>query len=219
MDIITYESIRAAHRAEKNEQLAKLPEGFWPAVRSWISGKEDRKDSTSLLEADSAKKLVEDIVQRRQRKIVVSALATARGAVPPTGLTVEEARLFDQLVAAIRVAGRNALETAIGADAIAREKIEEAKRSVEELHVQGSGQESKTVSNTSQMATSQTKMQASVEDALKATAVKVRLLTALPAVVGLDKQTYGPFDIGATTELPQDIANVLHARGAIEMLT
>ncbi len=210
MEIITYESIRAAHRAEKAEQLARLPEGFWPAVRSWISGKEGRMDSTSLLEADSAKKLIEDIIHRRQRKIVTASLATARGAVPPTGLTVEEARLFDQLVAVIRSAGKGAMENAMGADSLAREKLDEARRSMEEMQrLQVSGQKEKAAAPSAGQ-------QAPAEDALKAPTVKVRLLTALPAVAGLDKRTYGPFEKGAEAELPQDMAAVLRARGAIE---
>ena len=217
MEIITYESIRSAHRAEKNEQLAKLHEGFWPAVHSWISSKEGRKDSTSLLESDSAKKLIEDIVQRRQRKTVIAALATARGAAPPQGLTVEEAKFFDQLVATIKMSGRSAMEAALGADALVREKIEEAKRCMDEMRSQDIASE---VKNTpvNQIAMPQTDMQASTENALKAPVRKVKLLSALPAVVGLDRQTYGPFDAGAIAELPPDIVAILAARGAAETI-
>lgn len=207
VEIITYESIRSAHRAEKNEQLAKLPEGFWQAVHSWILSKEGRMDSNSLLEADSAKKLIEDIIQRRQRKIVTAALSTARGAAPPQGLTADEAKAFDQLVITIKSAGRAALEAVLGADAIVRERIEEAKRSMEELKMQPSNYGVATESTS-----------AAPDGALKAPARKVRLLSALPAVMGMDRQTYGPFDAGAITELPPDIVAILAARGEIEMI-
>jgi len=216
MEIITYESIRSAHRSEKNEQLAKLPEGFWSAVHVWIMSKEGRMDSNSLLEADSAKKLVEDIIQRRQRKIVIAALATARGAVPPQGLATEEAKAFDQLVITIKSAGRAALESVMGADAIVREKIEEAKRSMEDLKLQSP----KGCDVAAAIGTESPHTQAStaVDGALKAPTRKVRLLSALPAIMGLDRQTYGPFDAGAITELPPDIVAILAARSAIDMI-
>ena len=44
------------------------------------------------------------------------------------------------------------------------------------------------------------------------------LLSALPAIMGLDRQTYGPFDAGAITELPPDIVAILAARSAIDMI-
>ncbi|MFH0830388.1 MAG: hypothetical protein V1887_04495 [Candidatus Aenigmatarchaeota archaeon] len=216
MEIITYESIRSAHRAEKNEQLAKLHEGFWPAVHSWISSKEGRKDSTSLLEADSAKKLIEDIVQRRQRKTVIAALATARGAAPPQGLTVEEAKFFDQLVTTIKMSGRSAMEAALGADALVREKIEEAKRCMDEMKPQPAINHDFPTAEIKEGTVSG--ISPSFDGALKAPVRKVKLLSALPAVVGLDRQTYGPFDAGAIAELPPDIVAILAARGAAETI-
>ena len=62
MELITYETIRSAHRAEKDEELQKLPEGFFDSVRNWFKHKENMKDTTSLLEVENAKKLLNDVV-------------------------------------------------------------------------------------------------------------------------------------------------------------
>jgi len=218
-DLITYETIRNAHRNEKGEQMAKLPDGFWPAARAWLAGKLNSRDSSSMLEADSAKKLLEDIINRRQRKIVTSALATVRGAAPPQGMTSEEARLFDQLVATLKAAAQNALETALGADSIAEQKLAELKASIEEARAEMKFDSRPAIEEHKDVHVPE---QQPVDAALKTlpSTRRVRVLTALPQVVSAeDKRAYGPFQAGAVADLPPDIVRVLAARSAIEMVT
>ncbi|MEM5814577.1 MAG: hypothetical protein QXD77_02065, partial [Candidatus Aenigmatarchaeota archaeon] len=100
--IITYESIRTVHRAEKDEQLARLPESFFRGVQQWLSHKKSRGDTSSMLEAESAKKLLEDIINRRLRKVLFAALGSARGSAPPANMTKEEAIFFDKLLADLK---------------------------------------------------------------------------------------------------------------------
>ena len=102
MDLISYETIRNAHRAEKEEELQKLPEDFFGAVKKWLSLKEKQKDTTSLLEVENAKKLLDDIINRRERKIVLAALRTMRGELPPPNLTDNERRFFDEIVKSLK---------------------------------------------------------------------------------------------------------------------
>ena len=39
MELITYETVRNAHRAEKEEELQKLPDGFFESIRNWFKVK------------------------------------------------------------------------------------------------------------------------------------------------------------------------------------
>lgn len=195
MDIITYETVRNAHRAEKEEELQKLPDGFFESVRNWFKVKEKLKDNTSLLEVENAKKLLEDVINRRQKKIVLAALSTMRGQLPPPGLNDEERKFFDDIVNTLKSFKNVMNEKFRSFDDIAEEKIEEAKKSVEEMKP--------------------------AEDATK-TLVKpngkllVKIMVDLPKFVGIDMQSYGPLKVGDIITLPDEVGKLLITRKAAE---
>lgn len=133
MDLITYETIRAAHRAEKEESLQSLPKDFFKAVRNWLEHKQNQKDTSSLLEVENAKKLLEDIINRRQRKIMLAALRTIRGELPPTNLTDGEREFFDKMVNDLKQYRDKIQEDMFEPTDIVEEKIKEVKKVVEEV--------------------------------------------------------------------------------------
>lgn len=196
MDIITYETIRNAHRAEKEEELQKLPEGFFESVRNWFKFKEKMKDTTSLLEVENAKKLLEDVINRRQKKIVLAALSTMRGQLPPSSLTDEERKFFDEIVNILKLFKNDMNEKFRSFDDIIEEKVEEAKKSIEELKP--------------------------LEEKIEKTVVKpdgkllVKILADLPRFVGNDMQSYGPLKVGDIITLPDEIGKLLITRKAAE---
>jgi len=191
MELITYETIRNAHRAEKEEELQKLPEGFFESVRNWFKHKENLRDTTSLLEVENAKKLLDDIINRRQKKIVLSALRTIRGELPPTNLSDEERKFFDEVVNSLKLFKNEMNERFKGYDTIVEEKIEDAKKTVEELKP---------------------------EEEVKNIFVKpdgkllVKALKDLPEFVGSDLKNYGPLKAGDVITLPEEIGNLLISR-------
>jgi len=199
MEIITYETIRNAHRAEKEEELQKLPLGFFDSVRNWFSHKEKLKDTTSLLEVENAKKLLEDVINRRERKIVLSALRTVRGELPPASLTDDERKFFDQLVNILKAFGNEMTEKFRSYADIAEEKVEEAKKSVEEL-----------------------KPKVPVEKQVENKFIKpngkllVKALADLPRFVGSNMEPYGPLKIGDVIYVPDEVGKLLIARKVAE---
>ncbi len=196
MELITYETIRNAHRAEKEEELQKLPEGFFESIRNWFKHKEKLKDTTSLLEVENAKKLLEDIINRRQKKIILAALSTVRGQLPPPNLTDEERKFFDDIVDSLKSFKNNMEEKFREYEEIVEEKIEEAKKSIEEIKP--------------------------LEEKIEKTVIKpdgkllVKILTDLPRFVGSDMQAYGPLKAGDVINLPEDIGKLLIARKVAE---
>ncbi|MFH1474185.1 MAG: hypothetical protein ABIE55_04845 [Candidatus Aenigmatarchaeota archaeon] len=195
MELITYETIRSAHRAEKDDELQKLPDGFFESVKNWFKHKEKMKDTTSLLEVENAKKLLEDVINRRQKKVVLSALRTVRGDLPPTNLNDEERKFFDQTVSILKDFRNNMKEKFRSYEDIVEEKIEEAKKSVEEL-----------------------KPKEMVEQKLIKPDDKlmVKILSDLPRFVGSNLESYGPLRAGDVITLPEDVGNVLLTRKVAE---
>jgi DNA replication initiation complex subunit (GINS family) len=194
MDLITYETVRNAHRAEKEEELQKLPDGFFESVRNWFKVKERLKDTTSLLEVENAKKLLEDVINRRQKKIVLAALSTMRGQLPPAGLNDEERKFFDDIVNTLKAFKNDMNEKFRSFDDIAQEKIEEAKKSIEEMKP------------------------VEVENiAVKPNdKLLVKILIDLPKFVGTDMQSYGPLRTGDIITLPEEVAKLLVTRKAAD---
>jgi len=199
MELITYETIRNAHRAEKEEELQKLPQGFFESVRNWFSLKEKLKDSTlSLLEVENAKKLLEDIINRRERKIILCALRTVRGEMPPSSLTEDERKFFDQLVNILK-AFRNDMNEKFRSYAdIVEEKVEEAKKSVEELRPI---EPEKPVENKFIKPNGK---------------LLVKVLADLPKFVGSNMEGYGPLKAGDVIYVPDEIGKLLITRKVAE---
>ena len=195
MDMITYETIRNAHRAEKGEELQKLPEGFFDAVKRWFSHKEKLKDTTSLLEVENAKKLLEDIINMRERKIVLSALRTIRGELPPTNLSDEERKFFDEVVNSLNSFKNNMNERFRSFDEIVEEKVEEAKKSIEELKPEEKTENIFVKPNGK---------------------ILVKIVQEMPRFVGPDLESYGPLKAGDVITLPEKLGELLISRKAAE---
>lgn len=191
MDLITYETIRAAHRAEKEEELQKLPDNFFQAVRNWFANKEKQKDTVSLLEIENAKKLLEDIINRRQRKIVLSALRTIRGELPPQNLNAKEQKFFDQIIDSLKSFKESMNEEFMSVEVV-EEKIEEAKKALEEI-----------------------KEPLVVKPEGK---IVVKALTDIPRFVGSDMKAYGPLKTGDIITVPEEIGKILISRRVAENL-
>lgn len=228
-EIITYETIRAAHRAEKEEKLQRLPSGFFSAVRRWIEHKSSRRDTQSMLEVEATKKILEELVNRREKKIVLAALHTVRGDIPPDGLTSEEQKFFDQIVFSLKNFKDEIQQQMWSYDRFVEEKIEEARKLVEE--VKSSPQIVEKVEAEKDIPISSTHVSEITSEKLDAQppaapeptkpAVelkKIKLLMDLPQFVGADLNYYGPFANGQLAEVPPEVAGLLSMRGVAEVL-
>lgn len=100
-ETITFELIRKIQREEqRTPKLTKLPENFYKYVCDYIERKE--KLGKSELEIKNIKRLVENIFDRRERKILNFAIITARTGVMPENLTDEEKVFFNKAVELIK---------------------------------------------------------------------------------------------------------------------
>ncbi|MFH1229543.1 MAG: hypothetical protein V1678_03915 [Candidatus Aenigmatarchaeota archaeon] len=201
MELITYETIRNAHRSEKEEELQKLPLGFFESVRNWFSHKEKLKDTTSLLEVENAKKLLDDIVNRREKKIVLSALRTVRGEMPPSSLTDEERKFFDQLVGILKGFRNNINEKFRNYADIVEEKMMEAKKSLDELKPE------------IKLIEPEEPKSYFVKPDGK---VMVKAKMDLPRFVGADMESYGPLKTGDVLYVPEEVGKLLLNRKVVE---
>jgi signal recognition particle GTPase len=138
MDVITFEFIRDIHRKEKESrglELQELPENFFVLVQKWLTEKEKLYEATRdpeiLLEVENGKKLLKEIINLRQRKIVISALQVARGGTPPENMLPIEEEFFDKILSLLNEY-KSLIELEVTGDFV-KDKLEEIKENLKEL--------------------------------------------------------------------------------------
>ena len=105
-ETITFELIRKIQLDEqKATTLTRLPTNFFNAVSNYLEQKkklvagDDRKGA---LEMKSIERLIEDIFNRRERKILNAAIIAARSGLPPENLGEEEKPFYNSIVALVK---------------------------------------------------------------------------------------------------------------------
>jgi DNA replication factor GINS len=106
-ETITFELIRKIQREEeRSPKLSRLPENFYQNVKNYLQQKrkilekmEDRKVS---IELKNIERLVEDIFNRRERKIVTQAINSARVGLAVENLTEEEKEFFERVMGIVK---------------------------------------------------------------------------------------------------------------------
>jgi len=102
-DTITFELIRKIQREEQRTQkLSKLPENFYENVKAYMNTKNNMTNRKVVLEVKNIERLVEDIFNRRERKVMNLAIISARTNIPPENQTDEEKFFFDQILAVVK---------------------------------------------------------------------------------------------------------------------
>ncbi|MFH8132549.1 MAG: hypothetical protein QW321_03020, partial [Candidatus Aenigmatarchaeota archaeon] len=112
-ETITFEVIRKIQREEQaSPKLTKLPESFYEKLASYLEQKRKLSEENKkvALELKNVKSLVEDIFNRRERKIINQAIITVRTQIPPENLTEEEKEFFESLVKTIGERRKRVLE-------------------------------------------------------------------------------------------------------------
>ncbi len=100
-ETITFEFIRKVQREEqRSPKLTKLPDNFFPAVSAYLQQKRKviRDDRKTALELKNIERLIEDVFNRRERKILNSAIIAARTKMSPENLADDERGFFDRIV-------------------------------------------------------------------------------------------------------------------------
>jgi len=111
MEVISFEYLRKILNEErKSQNLAKIPDDFYESVRLYIEGKKklakERKDE---IELRNIERIVENIFNLRERKIINFAIMAARAGVQTSNLTSEEKLFFQKILEVIK-GRRNILE-------------------------------------------------------------------------------------------------------------
>ncbi|MBI1978514.1 MAG: DNA replication complex GINS family protein [Candidatus Aenigmarchaeota archaeon] len=171
-ETITFELIRKIQVEEQKDtgKLTRLPTNFFNAISGYLEQKRNivsDDDRKSVLEMKGIERLVEEIFNRRERKIINSAIIAARNGMPPENLGEEERPFYNSIVGLIKNRRNDLLKSVLTG------KVEKS-------------------------------------------SPEVTFKEDIPAFVGIDEKTYGPFKKGDIAALPPENTRTLLERGVAE---
>lgn len=191
---VSFEALRRAQLEEKRSPtLAPLPEDFYGRYSALMREHQARLHAQFSLEAasvhESMRRVLRDVWERRQHKLAVKAITDARsGNSSLEGLCAEEQRLYNAILTLLK------------------------KGDVEFTQSMGSNT---AAPQTAAQPAAEVTITAPIEQGVL---TRVKTLADLPAFVGPDGQSFGPFRAGAEVDLPANTANLLQKRGAAQMV-
>jgi len=114
-EVITFDYIREAYLAEKSEsKLTKLPKEFFEKAKKYLKLKEDLYKNTGdekiKYELKSAKRMIDDIILLRLKKIIEAVFVFLKSGSLPENLLKEEEQFFFELIDSVKKLRKSLLE-------------------------------------------------------------------------------------------------------------
>jgi len=217
--IITYETLFDILRKEKSRQeLQQLPPDFYGQVVAYVRKKRGEMDAAGgvaapgaqkpLIQYRNVQKILRELYERRERKIVEMALNRARtesNIVDAAPLLAEEKRLYHEAATLLVDCKQALLEPALNGEAPAGVVVPvlPAEQQVElPVAAEMSGGESEGLTP---------------EAVATRESCAVKFVVAVPKFLGLKGEIHGPFEVGSRAELPGKIAAVLLKKKRVEV--
>jgi len=101
-EVLTYEALREVQRNErKSEKLTDLKPDFYRSIESYL--KRIEKTGTSDVELRNARSILQDVKERRERKVMNQALLVARTGtkVDTNTMTTKEKTFYSKIITAL----------------------------------------------------------------------------------------------------------------------
>jgi len=214
---ITYETLFELLRREKNrEELQKLDDTFYFDVVNYLKDKfeivtKPQRDLFSVTEKDKTvrelrniQKILKDLYERREKKIINMALNKSRtdsDLIDTTNLLKEENNFFESLNEVLNMFRKGIILNILdGKLPLISKGIKEEKKLEEEKEEIKEEPEEKE------------EFKSAEELAIK----KIKFLKHTSQFVGPELEEYGPYSINETVELPIKVADVLINKGNAE---
>ncbi|MFP4119306.1 MAG: hypothetical protein ACLFTH_04595 [Candidatus Woesearchaeota archaeon] len=243
MDVhITYETLFDLLRKERSlEELQTLDQQFWKYVINYMKEREEVQNTSRPGEQEKAKiqlqnikRILKEIYERRERKILNLALNVIRtdaaGYVDTNNMLAEEKALFEETLSLLRRykegvlknVFENQLPTIVSEDHYAKQEEENSASNESERRDSESkaDSEAETVGvATNERSEAKQSSDENVKNHSKGTGedgVIVKFTTSVPKFYGKNKEIFGPYEKEQIVTLPDSIAQILLKKGKVE---
>lgn len=200
-EIITFDYIREAYIAEKNEnKLSNLPKDFFKKADNYFKIKEEilknSQDEKVRYELKNAKKMVDEIILIRLKKIVEAVFIFLKTGNIPSNMLKAEETFFFEIIELVKSLKKNLF--------FSGEKNEELENNKKDFF---SSSDSSNTNLNLNVDNKQTNIYS--ENQKNINLVSIKILVDLPKFVGPDGNYYGPFGENEIIELEEEIAKFL----------
>ena len=196
---ITYETLFDLLKREKDRgELQKLEPTFFNDLLEYVKRELEDKAGVSLRQRDNLKKILKELYERREKKIIGMALDKSRtnsNLVDTSSLLQEEKVIYETVVGLLNHFRKNTLGSILS-----------GKQPLLKMH-------ELSVTKDFKSAASIEKEESEAEGEKEKL---VRFLHAVPKFIGTELEEYGPFQVEDMSKLPTEIANVLISKGRAE---
>ncbi len=230
---VTYEALfDLVVREKSRDELQSLHLNFFADLAGYLNEKRsivslqsaEEKERTSR-QLQNINRLIRELYDRREKKIINMALARSRAAadiIDTTALLAEERAMFDGLVSQLDLFRNAVLASLLEA------KVPSLDSQYKQAGAETLAAASRIISSPATSSISGTNFPASTgtgestaaaenkQAAAAATTRLVRFLHPVPRFVGTELEVYGPFDQEDIANLPREIAEVLITKGRAE---
>lgn len=223
---ISYETLYELLRREKyRNEIQKLPENFFKDVIDFLEEKKKhlRKHDVDLIniteqskvkqQFDNVVKILTELYDRREKKIMMVALNKARtnSLVDMSNLLPEEQQLLESLVLGLEQFRKGILHSVLQGNMPALmkpQKEEESSRQDTVKDSQKQGDEESTGKDANGESAKDTRHQEEDNSPAKRTK-QVKFKQPVPKFVGEELEVYGPYEEEDVASLPSEIADLL----------
>jgi len=229
---VTYEQLFDILRREKSrDELQQLDPLFYEGVRSFLAAKEDTISTHGLqtlaaqraqIELQNAKKIIKELFERRERKIITMALHQTRTdgvVVDQSALLQVEHSFLESLVHLMLQQREQVLSGVEMRPALVITPFQQY-RPPSSFERDASAVQSSSDEDDVGPARSDEVIEEAAGDTFthEELLVSVRFLAPVPKFVGKDLRVFGPFEQGEQAELPDEIAQILIRKGRAQEL-
>jgi|APHM01.1.fsa_nt_gi hypothetical protein len=206
---LTFSELRKIQKQEKREEkLSDLDKSFVIEANDYLETKKNAGEENR--EYRNAKRVYNKVISIREKKIVKKARLAAKTDVQTStsNFLPREQELFRELKE-IFGSHRKKMERAVEEEIVEEEKEDREKNVNKETEPESVQDDEENESSRS----SKEKLE-ETDEGYK----KVEIVSEVPEFMGTDLETYGPFDQGEKTSLPEENAEILANRGNAKIL-
>lgn len=118
-EAITFEYIRKVQREEQYDQkLSNIPDDFYKKSKDYLERKrkllKKKPGKMASIEISNIERLLEDIYNRRESKIIRQAIISARTEIPPENLISDEEKIFKDILKILKTHRGKSLSLLLG---------------------------------------------------------------------------------------------------------
>jgi DNA replication initiation complex subunit (GINS family) len=233
---ITYETLFEILQREKNRgELQKLEDTFFADVKKYLIEKiqlsnqnnaqsqlfDEQAKLKALHEVTNIKKIIKEIYQKRERKIIDLSLTASRtfNTIKNPNLLPEEKQLHDNLLATFDKNRKTILHTTITPNTplqqFAPQPIQTATQVTTETIQETQATTKKTEKNTTQQPETTTQPTKTTSN----TTIMLRFKEPVSQFVGKQLESYGPYEKEDIATIPEELAQILITKQKAEIIS